>query len=314
MDWEALQSQEDAYADYWEDFTYQLEKYTSSDTVDQGKIISQDPVQGTSVTGEKTTVSVTVSSGPETGQMLDVVGMTTSDARLALAELREKYGLRITTVSENSDTIDKELVCRTDPEAGFDLQKGDTVTLYISLGSTVKQLSVPDFTTMTKDGVSRALSTLKLNVEYMDDVPSDKPEGTIVYQSIAEGTMVDEGTTIILQASSGPQETTTPEEPTQSPESNQPDEPTPPSASTSVTRYWRTELHMPQASEGDSGSVHVTVTVDGTVVEESDFARDGSSHTLEIPGQGTQRVTIYLDGEQLNSQDVNFYVEGVIIE
>ncbi len=304
VSWDDLQGRSGSYADYWEDFSYQLGEYVSSDTVEKGKIISQDPMQGTSVTTTGSSITVYVSSGPSSSKMPDVVGKSTEDARLELEGLKEEYNLRITTRSELSDTVEKDLVCRTDPQAGFDLQKGDTITLYISLGAETKQVAVPDFTTMNKDGVTRTLQSIKLKVEYMDDVPNEKPAGTIIYQSIAEGTMVDEGTEIILQASSGPAEPTETEEPTG----------TTPGGETGGVKYVTLPVTLPAGQEGESNSVNIRVTVAGEEVENTNELRDGRTISLEVRGQGLQEVVIYVDGDVYSTQLVNFDTEGVSLE
>lgn len=303
LSWDELQARGDEYADYWDDFTYQLGEYVSSDKVEEGKIISQNPMQGTSVTAGSSTVTVYVSSGPSSSKMPNVVGKSTEEARLELEELREKYDLRITTRSETSD-LDEDLVCRTDPQAGFDLQKGDTVTLYISLGAETKQVAVPDFTTMNKEGVARTLQSIHLKVEYMDDVPNEKPAGVIIYQSIAEGTMVDEGTTILLQASSGPSEPGETDAPTG----------TTPGGETGGVKYVTLPVTLPTGQEGESNSVNIRVTVDGEEVENTNELRDGRTISLEVRGEGLQEVIIYLDDAVYSTQLVNFDTEGVSLE
>src|SRR5205085_1554367 len=57
--------------------------HAASSTVDQGKVISQDPAAGSDA-AKGDTVTIVVSTGPEQVQVPNVVGKTESQARTAL--------------------------------------------------------------------------------------------------------------------------------------------------------------------------------------------------------------------------------------
>ena len=51
---------------------------------------------------------------------------------------------------EYSDDVEEGKVIRTDPEAGTELARGETLTVYISLGKEQKSADVPSLTGMTR--------------------------------------------------------------------------------------------------------------------------------------------------------------------
>ena len=98
----------------------------TSNEVDEGIVFDQDPDEGAEVP-DGTTVTIFVSTGPETVTIPDVTGQSTSEARAQLEEL----GLSVTEQEEIcEDAIQPNHVCRTDPQAGSEVEQGDSVTIY----------------------------------------------------------------------------------------------------------------------------------------------------------------------------------------
>ncbi|MDQ4489758.1 Stk1 family PASTA domain-containing Ser/Thr kinase [Sinomonas sp. ASV486] len=110
-----------------------------SDTVPSGTVVAQDPASGTPLR-HGSTVSLTVSKGPQPIPVPKVVGMAQSDA---LAALRAA-GLDpvVSTDEVNDRTVPKGSVAAQDPVDGTTLTKGGKVTLTISKGP--KLVQVPD--------------------------------------------------------------------------------------------------------------------------------------------------------------------------
>lgn len=110
-----------------------------SDTVPSGTVIAQNPPSGTPLR-HGSTVSLTVSKGPQPITVPKVVGMTQSDA---LAALRAA-GLDpvVSTDEVNDKAVPKGSVAAQDPAEGATLTKGGKVTLTISKGP--KLVQVPD--------------------------------------------------------------------------------------------------------------------------------------------------------------------------
>jgi eukaryotic-like serine/threonine-protein kinase len=103
---------------------------TKSDQAQEGQVIQQNPDPGLDepVT---TTVTIVVSSGPNTAIVPDVVGSTESSAKQTI----KNAGLTVGSTSEqDSPKYGKGQVISTDPKAGRTLRRDDTVDLVISTG------------------------------------------------------------------------------------------------------------------------------------------------------------------------------------
>lgn len=97
-----------------------------SDTVDKGSVISQSK---TGKAPKGTTITLTVSSGAASITVPNVTGMTQAKAQDALSEVGLRYD-----VQEQASTQAKGTVVKYSP-AGT-AKKGDTITIYVSTGST----------------------------------------------------------------------------------------------------------------------------------------------------------------------------------
>lgn len=73
------------------------------------------------------------------------------------------------------------------PASGEQLKKGDTVVLTVSKGPETKPLTVPSFVTMTIDDAAAQAEAMGLKVGEHQYEYSDKPEGTVIGQSIEQG-------------------------------------------------------------------------------------------------------------------------------
>lgn len=92
--------------------------YAYSDDVNEGRVISQSPSGGTRFRGD--TISITVSNGPETIEVPDVVGKTIDDAKDRL----ESAGFKV-SASGDGDYI----VTSQSPSDGDDAKRGTTVRI-----------------------------------------------------------------------------------------------------------------------------------------------------------------------------------------
>jgi serine/threonine-protein kinase len=102
----------------------------SSDEVDEGEVISQDPAADAQVEAG-TAVSVMVSTGPEVIVVPDVVGQ---DWILA-AQTLQAEGLRVYQRAETAPSSEpKNTVLATDPSAGTEVEPGTAVRLTVSSG------------------------------------------------------------------------------------------------------------------------------------------------------------------------------------
>lgn len=173
----------------------------ASDTIEEGRIITQSVNEGEAVE-KNTTVKVTVSSGKREITVPNVTNLSQAAAETKLTE----QGFNINNIAtdfEYSDSIPQGNVIRTDPAAGVNVKADETITIYISQG--VETIQVPDVRNKTEEEAREELTAAGLVVtvsasEYNEDVD----EGKVISQSIVNGKNVEKGTSISLVISLGP--------------------------------------------------------------------------------------------------------------
>lgn len=181
-----------------------------STDVPEGHILRQDPKKGETRKGSQLVIQVWVSAGEETGEVPDLENKSEQDARILLEKLNKEYNLGLTVeapeeLKQFSEEITEGYVIKTEPAQGEILKKGDTVKLILSKGPDIKPVTVLPFVGMSIDSVLSQLESYKLTCDAADVevVDSDKPGGTIVWQSPASGETVPEWTTIKFRVSAG---------------------------------------------------------------------------------------------------------------
>ena len=181
-----------------------------STDVPEGHILRQDPKKGETRKGSQLVIQVWVSAGEETGEVPDLENKSEQDARILLEKLNKEYNLELTVeapeeLKQFSEEITEGYVIKTEPAQGEILKKGDTVKLILSKGPDIKPVTVLPFVGMSIDSVLSQLESYKLTCDAADVevVDSDKPGGTIVWQSPAIGETVPEWTTIKFRVSAG---------------------------------------------------------------------------------------------------------------
>ena len=170
---------------------------TSSDTIEENKIVTQSVEKDTQV-AKGTTVKVTLSSGAGTIAIPDVKNISSTEAQQKLTS----QGFVVSTDYDYSDTVQQDYVISMNPEAGTAAKKGDTVTLILSRGTAPVQ--VPNVLNKPQADAQNELSAAGLSVsvassEYNDTVA----EGCVISQSIVGGKVVDRGTSISITVSLG---------------------------------------------------------------------------------------------------------------
>jgi serine/threonine-protein kinase len=111
----------------------------------EGTVFAQDPVAGTKLAaGDR--VTLTVSKGPATVAVPDVVGLTRGDAR---GELQSAgFSVQVKT-RQSQDPADDDIVLDQRPGHGTQLRKGRTVVLYVGHYTAPPPTTTPAPTTTT---------------------------------------------------------------------------------------------------------------------------------------------------------------------
>ena len=164
-------------------------------TYPAGQIISQTPnfVDGRKIK-QNTDVKVVVSLGTETTTVPKLKGLTKDEAEDAAKSSK----IKLEFVDEISKTVEAGVIIKQEKEEGETVNAGDTVKVYISIGTGIKQVAVVSVLYKDEETAKQTLQDLGLtvNVEYGED--KTRGNGVVLKQSIESGKTVDEGSTITI--------------------------------------------------------------------------------------------------------------------
>jgi beta-lactam-binding protein with PASTA domain/predicted Ser/Thr protein kinase len=176
-----------------------------STTVASGRVISQAPSAG-SVIDEGSRVGIVVSRGPASEGLVNVEGLSSSQA---LAKLRDA-GFVPTTTPQASSTVASGHVINTNPPAGTEVQVGSHVTVFVSSGPA--SVSVPDVVGQSQTAAEATLTNAKLDVGAItQQVSSTQAPGTVISQSPTTGASAHEGDKVNLTVAQAPKEVAVPD-------------------------------------------------------------------------------------------------------
>lgn len=270
-------------------FKIEVSEYQPSDKYAKDVIMDQDPkpdeVKKGANLSDNLVITVTVSSGENTGEMIDVTGKEAREAKVDLEKMEKQYNLSLTIddseeLQENSDEVTAGYVIRTDPAAGESLKDGDTIQLIVSKGPETKPVTVILFEGSQIDLVKQQLKTLGLTLGDVKEEESDQPAGEVLKQSIKADTRVDEGTKIDFTVSKG--------------------------SGTSQSESSEQLFTVALPNDGRT-TVHLQIVQDGKVVaDEPSVDCSQGSYAKMLTGTGTSTVQVYIDGSLYETKTVTF--------
>ena len=170
--------------------------------VPEGYVISQKAESHlgdyTTEPGEKkvkegSKILVSISKGQEKTTVPNVEGKEKEEA----IKLLEDAKLEVEVIEETSRTVEEGYVISQETEPDTEAFAGDTVKIHVSTGTGIKQVTVVSVIGQDEATARSTLEGLglKVNVTYSD---STTDNGKVTKQSVAEGKVVDEGTTVTL--------------------------------------------------------------------------------------------------------------------
>ena len=149
--------------------------------------------------GEKYTVKLTVSLGKDRRAVPELKNYEYPSAAAALRAV----GAKIKIVSVYDDKMQPDLVLRTSPEYGSTIERGDTVTLFVSRNHVNKPIRVRDFVGMTLEKASAEILADGLilgEIEYNADSLETRE---VTWQSIEPESLVPYGRKIDIAVGTG---------------------------------------------------------------------------------------------------------------
>lgn len=176
-------------------------KTEESEKYEKGYVIKTDIKAGEKVK-KNTRIVLTVSSGlkKEKAIVPEVSGYTTEEA----IEMLVGVGFAESNITPKlvfDSNVENGKVIKTDPAGNEEVAKDSKITLYVSKGK--DQVPVPGLTGKDQETAAKLLSDAGLGVGQITQEYSSEPAGTVIDQSISEGTKVDKGTTVNITVSQG---------------------------------------------------------------------------------------------------------------
>ncbi len=160
-------------------------------------VLSQSPSKGT-LTTPGNTVTIEVGALLSRVTVPNVKGKTAEEAESLLSDKK----LVVSKVEQPSETVKKGYVIDQSPASGATVYEGDTVTIFVSSGT-----EVPDVTGLRESDARSALESKRLTVKVINQTatdPTDPQIGRVVNQNPAAGTMVEPGSEVAITVKRAP--------------------------------------------------------------------------------------------------------------
>lgn len=169
----------------------------SSDTVAEDCVISQGNVGG-SMVEKNSQIVLTISTGKENKEVTvpNVKGKSEQEAKEAI----EAANLVASVDYQYSDSVEAGNVIKYSPSGS--VAEGSTVTIHVSRGKKVTNVSVPNVLGMSESLASQTLDSANLKVTVKYETSSKAEYGTVTSQTpYSAGDSVPSGTTITIYVS-----------------------------------------------------------------------------------------------------------------
>ena len=167
-----------------------------SENIAKDSVIRTVPPSGSELTRNRSIILV-VSSGKERFTIPDVHDQSQHDAQAALA----KFPFQISVVQQTSDSVPNGNVIGTDPSAGTQVKRGQTVRLLVSSGPPI--IEVPDVTGQSQDDATQTLTNASFKVAVRQEISDDVDPGTVIAQQPAGDDHAAKFSTVTITVAQG---------------------------------------------------------------------------------------------------------------
>jgi serine/threonine-protein kinase len=167
-----------------------------SENVAKDSVIRTVPPSGSELTRNRS-VTLVVSSGKERFTIPDVHDQSQQDAQAALA----KFPFQISVVQQTSDSVPNGNVIGTDPSAGSQVKRGQTVRLLVSSGPAI--IEVPDVTGQSQGDATQTLTNASFKVAVRQEISDDVDPGTVIGQQPAGNDHAAKFSTVTITVAQG---------------------------------------------------------------------------------------------------------------
>ncbi len=172
----------------------------ADDRVGVGLVITTEPASGV-VVPEGSTVTIVVSSGRNAQVVPRVLTLSENEALQVLAD----SGFRVTIDRVESNSAPEGEVIAQSPDAQSLLTAGETVTIQVSAGS--EDVEIPDLRgfDLSEAQVTLEASGFVVDAQFVLQFDDEIPQNFVVATNPPAGSSVDQGATVQLILSDGPE-------------------------------------------------------------------------------------------------------------
>ncbi len=181
-----------------DNFTITRHSETTSQ-YEEGYVFKQSIDADTMVT-KGTEIVVTVSGGAKEVPVPDLENTDIATARATLDRMNLNYEI----VTQPNETIEKDRVIRTSPSGS--VNEGETIIVYVSAGPTVIKNTVPNVVGKHVEQAKYLIESRNFVFETVEKSSDTVEEGYVIEQYIPEGEELEEGQTVTVEVSTGPEE------------------------------------------------------------------------------------------------------------
>lgn len=249
-----------------------------SNDVEEGKIISQNPENGTKTKDKK--IYVVVSRGQK---MVDVTDVEGKDSTVAKYELEETAGFKVEIEEQINEKIAAGIVISQEPKGGTQAPSGSTIKLIVSKGDGKATVLMPNVVGKTETEAKQILTEKKLTVNVKTGEDKNKTNGVVIAQNYPENQELKEGSLVEITINK-----------------------------LLITKNISIDLLELQGGtplDKESINVKVTASVDGGAtnqVFDKTFKPEEESTTFSLSGYTNAVIKIYLDGNLAKEETINF--------
>ena len=251
-----------------------------------GLVIRAEAAEPDKALEEGDTILVFVSLGKEVRTARVPDGLVGEKYTTAVTILNNN-GFEKVTPKEEPSLEEEGTVTRLSVEPGSEQDVTQEIIVYYSSGEVIERM--PNVIGLTESAARETLDAKGFrNISTQEEYSEDVAAGKVIRANIVEGDRVDVTTRIILTLSKGPEHTEPPAttKPTEAPE---------------VTKSITIALPTDRTEE-----YNLSVEFDEEIVVNVHLTPDTATYEFTLSGRGTGEYSIFIDGELLRTETVNF--------
>lgn len=274
-------------------FTYEITAEEYDAEIEEGKVISQEPAFRKNYTiKENTKITIIISKGIELTKVPKVTGMQYNDAVKALNDAK----LISEMIEEKSTKIEEGYVIKQEPLEDTQINAGETVKVYVSIGNGLEKVPVNSVVGKTESEAKKELENNKLKVEIAYTEDSTKTNGVVIKQSVEAGEIVDEGTKITITVNKLAELK---------------------DGTVNINLKSLLNYTRPSATENAENAevpkVKVKIKVNDDFVYSETHSKDTTKITKQIQGKGTVEVKVYVDEVLKGTKSIDLNSSSTVI-